>query len=373
MADHHIFEFPTMIHFGQGVAKTLADYLKNQGIRRPLFVTDKNLTKQPFFSDLVDQSTESIIYEFTSPAPTKKSVMEGKQNYAEHCCDAVIGVGGGTAMDTARAIALMINHKEYLTDYSMEKGGEKKITDTIPPFITIPTACGTGSEVSRGCVIIDEETMEKATIYSPWLIAQAVFADPELSLELPPSITASTGMIALSNNIEAFLSKNFHPMCDGIALEGVRLVFEHLPKAVKEGDLESRAGMMMAAMMGAVAQQKGLGVIHSAAHPLSSVFNTPYGIANAIMLPHGLEFNIPQSPRKLQQLSDAIWSHDFVRSTKELAETLELPRSLKEIGVGERDVEQLSALAYLTPYHSYNPRPVQEKDFADLYRKALKS
>ena len=372
MADYHIFEFPTLINFGQGVSNILADYFHRQEIKRPLFVTDKNLANQPFFPKLVNQSADSTVYDQVSTTATKQSVLKGKEVYQQHECDAVIGVGGGTAMDTARAIALMVNHTDELADYSMEKGGSEKITKAIPPFITIPTACGTGSEVSRGCVIVDEETSGKATIYSQWLIAQAVFADPELSLELPPSITASTGIIALSNNIEAFLSKNFHPMCDGIALEGVRLVFEHLPNAVKQGDMESRAGMMMAAMMGAVAQQKGLGVIHSAAHSLTSVFQTPYGIANAIMLPHGLEFNIPQSPRKLQQLSDAIWSHDFVRSTKELAEILELPRSLTDIGVGEGDVEHLSALAYQTPYHTYNPRTVQEKDFADLYRKALK-
>lgn len=373
MSDHYVFEFPTLINFGQGVSNLLGNYLDQQAIRRPLFVTDANLSKQPFFPNLIEQSGGSIIYDHIPSIPTKQSVVNGKEVYNKHGCDAVIGVGGGTAIDAARAIALSIHHSGDLFDYSIEKRGAEKISKKIPPFITIPTACGTGSEVSRGCVITDKATSEKAAIYSPRLIAQAVFADPELSLELPPSITASTGIIALSNNIEAFLAKNFHPMCDGVALEGVRLVFEHLPKAVKKGDMESRAGMMMAALMGSVAQQKGQGVIHAAAHSLSSVFNTPYGIANAIMLPHGLEFNIPQSPRKLQQLSDTIWSHDFIRSTKELAETLELPRSLKEIGVSEGDVAHLSALAYQTPYHSYNPRPVQEKDFADLYLKALKS
>ncbi len=371
MADRYIFEFPTLIHFGQGVSNNLGAYLDKHAIQRPLFVTDENIARQPFFPDLIEQSQGSVVFDSVPHSATKQSVIKGKEVFSQHGCDAVIGVGGGTAMDAARAIALMANHPGDLFDYTVEKEGAEKIKNEIPPFITIPTACGTGSEVSRGCVIADDNSPDKGTIYSPKLLAQAIFADPELSMELPPTLTASTGIIALSNNIEAFLAKGFHPMCDGIALEGVRLVFEHLPNAVKQGDIDSRAGMMMAAMMGAVAQQKGLGVIHSAAHPLSSLFNTPYGVASAIMLPHGLEFNIPQSPRKLQQLSDAIWSHDFVRSTKELAETLELPCSLKEIGVSEGDVEQLSTLAYQTPYHSFNPRPVKEKDFADLYRKAL--
>ena len=373
MTGFHIFDFPTRIHFGAGVSNTLNCYLRDNQIFHPLFVTNSNLSLQPFFQELIKQTSTPIIYADFANTPNKQSILKGKETYLTNQCDAVIGVGGGTAMDAARAIALMIHHPNDLFDYAIHSNGESKISLSIPPFITIPTACGTGSEVSRSCEILDEHTGNKHTIFSPRLIAQAVFADPELSLELPPSITASTGIIALSNMIDAFMAKRFHPMCDGIALEGVRLVFQHLPNAFKHGDLEARTGMMMAAMMGAVAQQKGSGIIHSAAQPLSTFFQTPYGIANAIMLPHGLEFNIPQSPQKLQQLSDAIWSHDFIRSTKELAETLELPKTLNEIGVEQEDLENLSTLAYQTPYHSFNPWPVKQKDFMDLYAKAFRN
>lgn len=369
MDSHYIFDFPTRIHFGPGVSKTLGQYFQSEGIKRPLFVTDPNLTTQPFFSTLMDAADHSFLFDKIPATPTIQSIDAGKEAFMANNCDAIVGVGGGTAMDAARAISLMIHHPGNLLDYTIENNGESKITAEIPPLITVPTACGTGSEVSRSCDFVDEH---KHTIFSPLLLAQAVFADPELSLELPSSITASTGIIALSNCVDAFMANGFHPMCDGIALEGVRLVFKHLPQAVQKGDLDSRAGMMMAAMMGAVAQQKGSGIIHSSAQPLSAQFSTPYGVANAIMLPHGLEFNIPQTPQKFQQLSDAIWSHDFIRSTKDLAETLELPRTLKDIGVEKEDLEKLSSLAFQTPYHSSNPRPVKQKDFMDLYSRALK-
>lgn len=372
MDSHYIFDFPTRIHFGPGVSKTLSHYFTSHHIQRPLFVTDPNLASQSFFSRLLNSAKSPFIFDQIPAIPTNATILKGKEAYLANQCDAVIGVGGGTAMDTARAIALLIDHPEGLMDYTIERNGESKITSNIPTLITIPTACGTGSEVSRSCEIADDQTGKKHTIFSPNLLAKAVFADPELSLDLPPSITASTGIVALSNCVDAIMAKGFHPMCDGIALEGVRLVFKHLPQAVQEGDLDSRAGMMMAAMMGAVAQQKGSGIIHSSAQPLSSQYNTPYGIANAIMLPYGLEFNIPQSPQKLQQLSDAIWSHDFIRSTKDLAESLKLPQSLGDIGVEQKDLETLSSLAFQTPYHAFNPRPVRKEDFLDLYTKALK-
>jgi alcohol dehydrogenase class IV len=375
MPHYHTFYFPTLIRFGAGITKELGTHLKEKQIQRPLIVTDPNCAERDFFKtlhqSLLKTNLHTTLFHEISQHPTKVSVEHGKKAYHENQCDAVIGIGGGTAMDTARAIALIVNHPNDLFAYAISEGGSEKITEEIPYFVTIPTACGTGSEASRSCEISDDATKEKKTVFSPRLMADVIFADPELSLDLPSSITASTGIIALSNNIEAFMSKGFHPMCDGIALEGVRQVFNHLPNAVKIGDIESRAGMMLAAMMGAVAQQKGLGLVHSAVQPLATLYDTPHGMASAVLLPHGLEFNIPQSPKKLQQLSDAIWSHDFIRSTKELAETLELPGSLKDLGVVENDLERLSELAYLSPYHAFNPRPVSQKDFMGIYKKAF--
>lgn len=371
MDQNYTFSFPTLIHFGPGVSKKLQQHLLDQGIRSPLIVTDPNIVNLSFFKELIQTINNGIVYDGVLPVPTKQSVVKGRNLFQQHSCDAVIGLGAGTAIDTARAIAVSIHHPGDLFDYAVNCGGEAKISQPIPYFITIPTACGTGSELSRSCEIAEDESLRKVSLFSPRLLAKAVFADPVLLLELPSIITASTGIVALSNNIEAFMVDTFHPMCDGIALEGVRLIFENLFNAVKYQDRDAYAKMMMAAMMGAVAMQKGQGIIHSASHSVSMLCKTPYGIANAVMLPYGLEYSIPKSHKKLQRLSDTIWSHDFIRSTKELAESLELPGKLSDLGVLEQDLEKLSELAFKTPYHSYNPRSVRQKDFLNLYKKAL--
>lgn len=372
MVEKTTFLFPTKIRFGAGVIHELKSHLNEQKIHHPLIVTDSICSQLPFFQSIIQSlNCTSTVFDQIHKNPLKSDIDLGKVAFNQNDCDAVIGIGGGASLDVARAIALIIHHPGDLFDYEECKGGEAKITKPIPYFITIPTTSGTGSEVGRSSVISDNVTKEKKILFSPRLMAKIVFADPELTLDLPPKITAATGMDALTHNIEAFLAKGYNPMCDGIALEGIRIIFQNLPNAVEKGDIESRSSMMMAALMGAVAFQKGLGVVHSSTHPLSTLYDIHHGLANAIMLPYGIEFNIPQCPDKLQQLADAIWSHDFLRSTKELAENLNLPCHLSDIGVKEKDITKLSELAFEDPCHTLNPRPVTKQDFLTLYQKAL--
>ena len=206
-------------------------------------------------------------------------------------------------MDVARAIVLRVNHREDLFKYDDLIGGDIYVTNDVPHFITIPTTAGTGSEVGRSAIISDEVTHQKKILFSPKLLAKIVFADPLLTMELPPFITAATGMDALTHNMEAFLAKMPHPMCDGIALEGISLIDQSLEKAVNHPDLESRSKMLIASLMGAVAFQKGLGVVHSLAHPLSSLLDTHHGLANAVNIPYGMEFNIEGFEHKFKRIA----------------------------------------------------------------------
>ncbi len=217
--------------------------------------------------------------------------------------DSIIGIGGGAALDVARAIVLRVNHREDLFKYDDLIGGDVYVTNDVPHFITIPTTAGTGSEVGRSAIISDDVTHQKKILFSPKLLAKIVFADPLLTMELPPFITAATGMDALTHNMEAFLAKMPHPMCDGIALEGISLIHQSLEKAVNNPDLESRSKMLIASLMGAVAFQKGLGVVHSLAHPFSSLLDTHHGLANAVNIPYGMEFNIEGFEHKFRRIA----------------------------------------------------------------------
>jgi alcohol dehydrogenase class IV len=290
--------------------------------------------------------------------------------------NAVIGIGGGAALDVARAITLRINHREDLFVYDDLKGGDVFVTGDMPVFITIPTTAGTGSEVGRSAVISDDETHQKKILFSPKLMAKIVFADPLLTIELPPFVTAATGMDALTHHMEAFLVNMFHPMCDGIALQGISLIHDSLEKAVNRPDLESRAHMLIASLMGAVAFQKGLGVVHSLAHPLSSLLDTHHGLANAVNIPYGMEFNIAGSERKFKKIAKALELKDesgegVVRYLFELNEKINIPRNLTSLGVKSDHIETLSDLALADFAHPNNPKPVTRENFKQLYQKAL--
>jgi alcohol dehydrogenase class IV len=279
-------------------------------------------------------------------------------------------------MDVARAIALHVNHPRDLFDYDDLIGGDQYVTEEVPYFVTVPTTSGTGSEVGRSAIISEDDTHRKRILFSPKLLAKIVFADPALTMELPPFVTAATGMDALTHNMEAYLAKGFHPLCDGIALEGIALISESLKKAVNEPDLESRSKMMIASLMGAVAFQKGLGVVHSLAHPLSSLLDTHHGLANAVMLPYGMAFNIEGQEDKFKKMAWAMGlkkksGKELVKHLFTLNKKIGLPRRLHKIGVEAQHIEALADLAIADFCHPNNPKPVSRDDFRGLYLEAL--
>src|SRR5258706_5405549 len=290
------YNFPTTIRFGAGVVKELGDYLVKNGLSNPLIVTDPTVAQLGFFKEIVgDLKKKNLsveVFHDIHKNPVKSDVYKGTDVFDQTKRDSIIGIGGGAALDVARSIVLRVNHREDLFKYDDLIGGDVYVTNDVPHFITVPTTSGTGSEVGRSAVISDDVTNQKQILLSPKLLAKVVFADPLLTMDLPAFITAATGMDALTHNMEAFLAKNYHPICDGIALEGISLINESLEKATNSPDLESRSKMLLASMMGAIAFQKGLGVVHSLAHPLSALLDTHHGLANAVNIPYGMKFNI---------------------------------------------------------------------------------
>src|SRR6188508_73496 len=301
------YNFPTTIRFGTGSSDELGDYLLKNNLSKPLIVTDPTVSQLDFFKKIIDElkkkniSTE--VFSDIHKNPVRSDVYKGTEVYDGTTRDSIIGIGGGAALDVARAIVLRVNHREDLFKYDDLIGGDVFVTNDVPHFITIPTTAGTGSETGRSAIIADDETHQKKILFSPKLMAKIVFADPVLTMDLPPFITAATGMDALTHNMEAFLAKNIHPICDGIALEGISLIKDSLETAVKRPDLESRSKMLVASMMGAIAFQKGLGVVHSLAHPLSSLLDTHHGLANAVNIPYGMEFNVSGFEDKFRKIA----------------------------------------------------------------------
>lgn len=374
------YNFPTTIRFGAGSSKELGDYLLKNNLLKPLIVTDATVSQLNFFkeiiADLRKKNISSEIFSDIHKNPVKSDVYKGADVYDNTKRDAVIGIGGGAALDVARAIVLRVNHREDLFKYDDLIGGDIYVTNDVPHFITIPTTAGTGSEVGRSAVISDDETHQKKILFSPKLLAKIVFADPLLTMELPSFVTAATGMDALTHNMEAYLAKMPHPLCEGIALEGISLISQSLENAVNKPDLESRSKMMIASLMGAVAFQKGLGVVHSLAHPLSSLLDTHHGLANAVNIPYGMEFNIEGFEHKFRRIArtlelkeetgDAVVKYLFDFNSK-----INIPHRLREIGVKQEHIETLADLAIADFAHPNNPKPVTREDFKQLYSKAL--
>ncbi len=374
------YNFPTIIRFGPGSSNELAPYLLKNELSRPLIVTDTTVSQLNFFKNIIRElqvkNISAETFHDIHKNPVKSDVYRGTSVFDEEERDCIVGIGGGAALDVARAIALRVNHREDLFKYDDLKGGDIFVTNEVPHFITIPTTAGTGSEVGRSAVISDDETHQKKILFSPKLLARIVFADPLLTMELPPFITAATGMDALTHNMEAFLVNMFHPMCDGIALQAISLIHSSLEKAVNRPDLESRSRMLIASLMGAVAFQKGLGVVHSLAHPLSSLLDTHHGLANAVNIPYGMEFNIDGFEKKFEQMAHALGlevetGEAVVRYLLDLNEKINIPRTLGAIGVKPEHIETLADLALADFAHPNNPKPVTREDFKKLYLKAL--
>jgi alcohol dehydrogenase class IV len=374
------FNFPTTIRFGAGAVKELPEHLLANGLGRPLLVTDPMVSGLDFFTaikqSLAARSISVEVFSDIHKNPVKSDVLKGGEAYNATYRDCVIGIGGGAAMDVARAIVLRIHHHRDLFDYDDLIGGDQFVTEEVPYFITVPTTSGTGSEVGRSAIISEDDTHRKRILFAPKLMAKIVFADPLLTMELPPFITAATGMDALTHNMEAFISKNFHPLAAGIGLEGMFLISQSIEAAVNKPGLEARGKMMMASLMGAVAFQKGLGVVHSLAHPLSSLLDTHHGLANAVNLPYGMRFNAPGMKAEFKRMALAMDLKDttgeaVVNYLFELNKRIGLPVRLRDIGVKEEHIETLAGLALADFCHPNNPKAVTKNDLKQLYTEAL--
>jgi len=372
------FSFPTTIIFGSGVRAQVADHFKGQGITQVMIVTDEMLAKLPFFVTYMSELTQSglkiEIFSGVKGNPVESQVLAGVEAFKKSKASAILGIGGGAALDVAKAIALMVNHPGTVFDYEDEKPGALPFDKDIPYWVAIPTTAGTGSEVGRSTVVADANHVKKV-IFSPKLLAKAVFADPEMTAAMPPHITAATGLDAMTHLIEAFLAKGWHPMADGIALEGLHLAAKALPKAFENGqDLAARGDMLMASMMGAVAFQKGLGIVHSCAHALSAIVDMHHGLANGIMLDHALAFNAKAVPDRFDRLAHAVGlksGGDFLPWVKDLKAQLKIPATLKDAKVTADKLDPLVEVAIADGCHPSNPVPVTEKDFREIFQKIL--
>ncbi len=377
----YIFYFPTLIHFGPGARSALSPCLKSEGFRRPLIVTDHGIATLPFCEEIQKELSSAGmkvgLFSGVFGNPVKSQVIAGVDAYRAHHADCIIGLGGGAALDVAKAIALMIHHPGDLFDYEDGEPNARPINGPIPFWVALPTASGTGSEVGRSTVISDDTTHIKKIIFSPRLMARAVFADPELTLDLSPRITAATGMDALTHCVESFLAKGYHPICDGMAIEGLRLAAQNLVPCVKTPhDLQARGAMMMASIMGAIAFQKGLGITHSCAHPLSTLFNLHHGLSNGIMINYALPFNLAAAPERFERMAMTIGLPDqtgegFLRWLSSLKEEIGIPKRLSDVGVAREAVHRLSELAVRDVCHQCNPRPCSLEDFRKIYSDAM--
>jgi alcohol dehydrogenase class IV len=295
------FSFPTAIQFGPGARKEVQGHLREQGLARPLIVTDRALAALPVLSEFQWHLREldAIVFSGVAGNPTASQVMAGAAAWRAHGADCVIGFGGGAALDVAKVVGLAATHEGDILEYAWDHPQVRAITRPLPYFVALPTTAGTGSEVGRSAVISEDRSHLKRVIFSPAILARKVFADPELTLALPPHVTAATGMDALTHNIESYLSPAYHPLCDGIALEGARIAARALDQAVRvPSDLAARSDMMMSSMMGAIAFQKDLGAVHSCAHALGAVCDLHHGLANALMLDTVLDWNHESVPVK---------------------------------------------------------------------------
>ena len=372
------FSFPTTILFGAGARKLVAEHLREAGCRRPLIVTDRALAALPVLAEFRSHlpGLQVAVFDGIHGNPSCAMVMAGAAAFKVHGADSVVGFGGGAALDVAKVVGLMATHDGDVLEYVWDHPQVRPIVHPLPHFVALPTTSGTGSEVGRSAVVSENDTHVKRTVFSPKILAQAVFADPELTLALPAAVTAATGMDALTHNIESYLSPAFHPMCDGVALEGLRLGARALATAVAEpGNLQARADMMMSSMMGAVAFQKDLGGVHACAHALGAVCDLHHGLANALMIDTVLAWNREAVPAKFDELAHAAGvaggGAAFVPWLKALKARIGIAAGLARHGVRPEQLPRLAELAAADFTNGTNPRPATAADYERLLRQAL--
>jgi alcohol dehydrogenase class IV len=372
------FSFPTAIRFGPGARKEVAQHLLGQGLKRPLIVTDKALAQLPVLAEFRTHlaGLDAAVFAGVFGNPTCSQVMDGAVAFMAHDADCVIGFGGGAALDVAKVVGVAATHEGDILEYVWDHPKVRPIDKPLPYFVALPTTSGTGSEVGRSSVVSENDTHLKRVVFSPKILAKVVFADPELTLALPPHVTAATGMDALTHNIESYLSPAYHPLCDGIALEGTRIAARALVTAVQQpGDLPARGDMMMASMMGAIAFQKDLGAVHSCAHALGAVCDLHHGLANALMIDTVLAWNYEAVPGKFDELAHVCkvsgGGREFVPWLRALKARIGITGKLSAHGVSREHLPRLVEIAVADMCHQTNPRPCTAEDFRRLFEEAM--
>jgi len=372
------FAFPTPIHFGAGARKLVAEHLLEAGCKRPLIVTDRALAALPVMAEFRSHLAplDAVVFDGVFGNPTCAMVMAAAKAFKLHGADCIIGFGGGAALDVAKVVGVAATHDGDILEYVWDHPQVRPIQNPLPYMVALPTTSGTGSEVGRSSVVSENHTHLKRTVFSPKILPRAVFTDPELTLALPPAITAAPGMDALTHNIESYLSPAWHPMCDGIALEGLRIGARALATAVAEpGNLQARADMMMSSMMGAVAFQKDLGGVHACAHALGAVCDLHHGLANALMIDTVLAWNFEAVPAKFDELAHAAGvaggGAAFVPWLKNLKQQIGITGGLAQRGVTADQLPRLGELAAADFTNGTNPRPATAADYQRLLQQAL--
>ncbi|MGQ0430059.1 MAG: iron-containing alcohol dehydrogenase [Gammaproteobacteria bacterium] len=377
------WNYPTAIRFGAGRIRELPDACRTLGMQRPLLVTDPGLAALPMVANAVghcrDAGLHCAIFSDVRPNPVEQNVADAVRVYRAGGHDGVIAMGGGSGLDAGKAIALMAGQKRPIWDFEDREDWWTRVDVAgMAPVVAVPTTAGTGSEVGRASVITDLRDRTKKIIFHPKMMPGIVIADPELTLGLPPKVTAATGMDALSHCLEAYCAPFFHPLADGVAVEGMRLIHDYLPRAYRDGsDLEARSHMLVASAMGATAFQKGLGAMHSLSHPCGANLDTHHGLTNAVVMPYVLAWNRRAIEPKMDRL--AAWLglkgkgyagvHDWILK---LRAEIGIPKTLAALGVEEKHAAEFAPQALADPSTGGNPLPMTAADFEKLYLNSIR-
>ena len=375
------WNYPTSYHLGAGRINGLSENAIAMGMKRPLIVTDPGLALFDFLHDMHTAlnmaGLGAQIFSAIKANPTGGNVADGVAVYRAGAHDGIIAVGGGSALDAGKAIALVVGQTGTLWDYVGDENVAKVNADAVPPIIAVPTTAGTGSEVGRASVITDEDAHTKKIVFHPKMMPGLVIADPELTLGLPAGLTAATGMDALSHNLEAYCALGYHPMAVGISVEGMRLIKDWLPVAFKDGsNIEARSHMLVASSMGATAFQRGLGAMHALAHPLGALYDAHHGTLNAVLMPYVLVANRNVIEERICDLTRML---DFKKTgfvpfldwVLEMRQSLKMPHTLAEIGIDDAQAELVGQMATVDPTASTNPIIFDERSYSEIFSKSV--
>jgi len=378
------WSYPTCISFGVGALSTLPSHARRLGMKGPLVVTDRGVVHagiaERVYATLRGAGMSFVPFEHVPQNPTDADVSAGLAAYRAGDCHGIIGLGGGSPLDAAKLIALMVNHEPPLSRYDEAVGGDRHVCNPVPPIVTIPTAAGTGSEVGRAGIVVLADVGRKTVIFGPDLLPKVALCDPELTRGLSPHSTAAIGMDAFTHCVEAYLAKGCHPLADAMAIDGIARIDRFLPLAVGDGqNLAHRAEMMLASIQGAMAFEKGLGAAHSLAHALTVVCGLHHGLANALVLPTVMEFNREVCSERLSRVAEAMGrnasrpdasARAAIVAVEDLRSAIGLPRRLRDVGVREADLPLVASGAVKDSCHGSNARACTEDDLLRMLRAA---